>query len=96
MNLKTIFLTLLLTILPTFPTLAEKPPKRLLQYVASQELVHNGRCKIQKQRGVECLIYRDEANDITWLILFDGPPARITAIIGVKDGQEVVLWSDAI
>jgi len=70
--------------------------KRILEYVMSHELAPDGKCDIKSQKGVECFIYRGEENDIIWLILFDNPPTRITAIIGVKDGKETVLWSDAI
>jgi len=89
-------LTFLVLMFAAIVVFAERPPKRMLEYVTSHKLAHDGKCDIKSQKGVECLIYYDEANDIIWLILFDNPPTRITAIIGVKDGKETVLWSDAI
>jgi len=89
-------LTFLVLLFAAIAVLAEKPPKRMLEYVTSHKLAHDGKCNIKSKKGVECLVYYDEANEIIWLILFDNPPTRVTAIIGVKDGQEVTLWSDAI
>ena len=89
-------LTFLVLMFAAIVVFAERPPKRMLEYVTSHKLAHDGKCNIKSQKGVECLIYYDEANDIIWLILFDSPPTRITAIIGVKDGKETVLWSGNI
>ena len=94
--LKNLFIAIALVLLCALTALA-KPPGTLTTFLASQTVVFDGKCNIksQKLKGVECLILEIRP-DIHFIVLFDDSVTEIIQVIGVTDGQEVIVWSSAI
>lgn len=92
--MKRLLLSILLVALCALPPAIAKPDPRLVQYLSSLPVAHDGRCKVDslKIEDVECLILIDAQRQIVYLILYTND-IKTTHIIALKDGTETILWS---
>jgi len=94
--MKRLLLAILLVALCALPPAIAKPDPRLVQYLSSLPVAHDGRCKVESMKieDVECLILVDGQRQIIFLILYTNE-IKTTHIIAIKDGVETVVWSNA-